>query len=164
MLIALHDFDEDGVKEVVAPHYRMDDWQLSFFKAGGSPAENAPVWREHPLPYPGIAGRPKSAAVGDVDLDGQSDIVLATAQAYGEKRGIVWMRYKKSPFEGDWDVYDVSGPEGIKFDLSLLLDVDGDGDLDVINTEEHDNAVGGLAGLGVVWYENPVRQRESRNQ
>lgn len=161
MLIAFHDFDGDGVKEVVAPHYKMDDWQLSIFRAGSSPAENATSWQDYPLPYPGIAGRPKSAAVGDIDLDGQSDIVLATAQAYGEKRGIVWMQYKKSPFGGEWDAFDVSGPDGRKFDLSLLLDVDGDGDLDIINTEEHDNAAGGHAGLGVVWYENPVRQRQA---
>ena len=50
----------------------------------------------------------------------------------------------------------MSGPDGIKFDLSLLVDVDRDGDLDVLNTEEHDNAAGGNPGLGVVWYENPT--------
>ena len=51
----------------------------------------------------------------------------------------------------------MSGPEGNKFDLSLLQDVDQDGDLDIINTEENDNAKGGQPGLGVVWYENPIR-------
>jgi hypothetical protein len=57
----------------------------------------------------------------------------------------------------EWDVFDVSGPEGVKFDLNLLLDVDADGDLDVINTEEANNSAGGRPGLGLVWYENPVR-------
>jgi hypothetical protein len=157
MFIALHDFDDDGVKEVVAPHYKGNDWKLSIFKAQGSPAENTVEWEDHPLPYPAIAGRPKSAAVGDMDLDGRPDIILSSEQAGGAKRGIVWMRYSTSPFESEWSVSDVSGPDGRKFDLSLLLDVDDDGDLDVINTEEHDNASGGQAGLGVVWYENPVR-------
>ena len=73
------------------------------------------------------------------------------------KRGIVWLRYRDSPFQPEWDVFDVSGPEGVKFDLNLLLDVDADGDLDVINSEENDNARDGKAGLGVVWYENPTR-------
>lgn len=66
-------------------------------------------------------------------------------------------RFRDSPFQPDWDVFDVRGPEGIKFDLNLLLDVDADGDLDVINSEENDNARDGKAGLGVVWYENPTR-------
>ena len=69
----------------------------------------------------------------------------------------MWLRFRGSPFQADWDVFDVSGPEGIKFDLNLLLDVDADGDLDVINSEENDNARDGKAGLGVVWYENPTR-------
>jgi hypothetical protein len=49
------------------------------------------------------------------------------------------------------------GPQGVKFDLNLLLDVDADGDLDILNTEENDNAAGGNPGLGLVWYENPTR-------
>jgi hypothetical protein len=43
---------------------------------------------------------------------------------------------------------DISGPAGVKFDLVELLDLDGDGDLDVLTCEETEN-------LGVIWYENP---------
>ncbi|WP_146520275.1 hypothetical protein [Stieleria varia] len=46
------------------------------------------------------------------------------------------------------DATNVSGPDGVKFDRIELLDVDEDGDLDVITCEERDN-------LGVFWYENP---------
>jgi hypothetical protein len=77
----------------------------------------------------------------------------------GDRRGIVWLRFKASPFQAEWDVFDVTGPEGVNFDRNLLLDVDGDGDLDIVNTEEHDNAAGVQGGLGVVWYENPIRVR-----
>jgi hypothetical protein len=45
-----------------------------------------------------------------------------------------------SPLHSDWDAFNVSGPEGVKFDLNLPLVVDADGDLDVINSEENDNA------------------------
>ena len=44
--------------------------------------------------------------------------------------------------------FDIGGSVGYKFDRLELLDLDQDGDLDVLTCEERDN-------LGVVWYENP---------
>ena len=47
--------------------------------------------------------------------------------------------------------HEISGEEeGAKFDLIQTLDLDGDGDLDIVTCEERDN-------LGVIWYENPTR-------
>jgi hypothetical protein len=53
--------------------------------------------------------------------------------------------------------------KGIKHDNLVLQDLDGDGDLDIITTEE--NGARGLLsrllpglitrGLGLIWYENP---------
>jgi len=155
MLIDAADLDGDGVDEIVVPHYLDNDFRLSILKRSNS--NSADAWVEHPIEYPSIAGRPKAVAIGDIDLDGKRDLVLSCEQASNGKRGILWLRYRDSPFSTDWDVFDVSGPEGIKFDLNLLLDVDADGDLDVINSEENDNARDGKAGLGVVWYQNPTR-------
>ncbi len=156
MFIEAADLDGDGVKEIVVPHYLGNDWRMSVFKSSSASGRD---WRGYSVRYPEIAGRPKSVAVGDIDLDGRPDIVLACEEARSGKRGIVWLRFRKSPLESAWDVFDVSGPEGVKFDLSLLLDVDGDDDLDIINSEENDNARAGNPGLGVVWYENPTRRR-----
>jgi hypothetical protein len=53
--------------------------------------------------------------------------------------------------DGDWQAHDISGPKGIKFDRMELLDVDKDGDLDILTCEERENG----KGLGLFWYENP---------
>ena len=45
---------------------------------------------------------------------------------------------------------DISGAAGTKFDRMELVDLDDDGDLDVITCEESES-------LGVIWYENPTR-------
>ncbi len=155
MFIAAGDLDGDGVDEVVVPHYVANDFGLSIFRRSGAALPDS--WTEHRIAYPSLAGRPKAASIGDIDLDGRRDLVLSSEQAQNGRRGIIWLRYRESPWQPDWDVFDLSGPDGIKFDLNLLLDVDGDGDLDVINSEENDNARDGKAGLGVVWYENPTR-------
>ena len=49
-----------------------------------------------------------------------------------------------------WKDHEISGTEGIKFDRIELIDLDQDGDLDLVTCEERVN-------LGVIWYENPVR-------
>jgi hypothetical protein len=157
MLIDAADLDGDGVVEIVVPHYRGNDFRLSIFRMNGA-APAADGWTEYPVRYPPIGGRPKAAAIGDIDLDGRPDLVLSSEEARGDRRGIVWLRARTSPFDAEWEAYDVSGPEGVKFDLNLLLDVDRDGDLDILNTEENNNAASGNPGLGVVWYENPARR------
>lgn len=51
---------------------------------------------------------------------------------------------------GKWEPRDIGGPKGIKYDRIELLDLDGDGDLDLLTCEERDfNAV--------LWYENPAK-------
>ena len=49
-----------------------------------------------------------------------------------------------------WEGHEISGRKGVKFDRLELVDLDADGDLDVLTCEERDN-------LGVIWYENPTR-------
>lgn len=153
MFIDTYDFDGDGIDEMVVPYYdASNQGQMSIFRS-----EDRLSWKEYQISYPPDMGRAKALSVGDINLDGQPDLVLSTEGAYEGRSGVVWLKYSKSWDRSKWSVHDISGPEGLKFDLNLLLDLDGDGDLDVINTEENNNAKDGKAGLGLIWYENPNR-------
>jgi hypothetical protein len=93
-----------------------------------------------------INGALKGTAVGDLDLDGDQDLVVTSEQS---NLGIGWMNYTNSPFSSGWlwnPIYEINRG---KFDQSILYDVDQDGDLDVLTTEE-------VQGLGVIWFENPT--------
>jgi len=102
-------------------------------------------WGSTSIAMPEEAGTAKGVAVGDIDGDGKKDLVFSCESAKG-KLGVMWMKQ----VEGRWVGHDISGKEGEKFDLVELIDLDGDGDLDVMTTEERQlNAV--------VWYENPAK-------
>jgi hypothetical protein len=89
-------------------------------------------------------------AVGDIDLDGRLDLVFSCEGANGEQSGVMWLSYRKAVTDREWMAHEISGAPGTKYDLVQLIDLDGDGDLDVLTCEEVEN-------LGVIWYENPAR-------
>jgi hypothetical protein len=115
------------------------------------------AWFEAPDSLPAIVARknagvllspnidfplPKNAGTGKAVRLLGNGFVLTCENANGRLSG-VWL------FDADQQKWtDISGPEGVKFDRIELLDLDADGDLDLITCEER-------AGLGVVWFENP---------
>lgn len=103
-------------------------------------------WMQSNLSKPPGTGSGKGVSLGDMDQDGQLDLVCSCEHA-GEKIGVYWMRQA----DDGWEFHDISGSQsGTKFDQIELLDLDSDGDLDVITCEERNH-------LGVIWYENPHR-------
>ena len=96
-------------------------------------------------------GSGKGVAIGDVDLDGRMDLVFSCEHAAPPLSGVRWLsRTISGDASGTWQDHEISGPRGIKFDRIELIDLDSDGDLDVLTCEERHN-------LGVFWYENPTR-------
>jgi hypothetical protein len=97
---------------------------------------------EERIVFPENTGTGKGVAIGDLDGDGIDEWVVSCEHAMG-KTGVFWMTREKSGIIAD--------AAGTKFDRIELIDLDMDGDLDVLTTEEAE-------GLGVIWYENPFRE------
>jgi hypothetical protein len=140
MFLSVADLDDDGNDEV---HVTTWNGHFAWFARAGDGG-----WEEHRHDFPFGATRGKSQAVGDIDRDGHSDLVLAN-RGDGGVRGVVWQRQVRDGGALTLQPHDIGGTEGSKFDLIELIDLDEDGDLDLLTCEERDN-------LGVIWYENPL--------
>ncbi len=110
--------------------------------------DKAHRWKRMELLTPTNYGTPKATAVADFNLDGKSDLVFSTENASEPKMGIGLFVASSNP-EVEWSLQSISGVDGVKHDLVVPVDLDGDGDLDILTCEEVKN-------LGVIWYENPA--------
>lgn len=161
------DIHEPWPNHVIGAQHRSPTFVAPVFDASGHPSavivpsgserltlferenQTENIWSEISLRYPHRLGTPKSASVGDIDLDGVPDVVVSTTNLSGWKEGIVWLSAAAEPADIEPVKHSISGAQGQKFDRTELLDLDGDGDLDVLTTEE-------IEELGVIWYENPT--------
>ena len=160
LFLGTGDLDGDGWVDIAAP---VEDGRVT----GDDPDAHSRVvwfrredrsgtrWSERSLPVPGNTGNVKAVAIGDLDGDGRSDLVVSCENAAGARVGVYWLRGDGRMLGAAAGAFDISGAPGIKFDLVRLLDLDGDGDLDVLTNEEQE----ARTGLGVMWYENPAIRR-----
>lgn len=112
-------------------------------------------WQSYRIPLGDAIGTGKAVAVGELNGDGWLHLVVSTENARG-KHGLVQITWIGKTIDGPVRLRTISeAQEGTKFDLVRLIDLDGDGDLDVLTCEETD-------GLGVIWYENPGPDLERR--
>jgi hypothetical protein len=102
----------------------------------------------------------KSIACGNIDANTRPDIVISTS---GFGHGVfALMNLLPGAAEQALDLQVISSAasnsrKGIKHDDVRLADVDLDGDLDIVTTEENGNSSGWWSsrGLGLIWFENP---------
>lgn len=106
---------------------------------------DAGEWRQKEIPMPHETGTGKGVAIGDLNGNQLADLAVSCENAEG-KHGVFWLEQT----DDGWAPHAISGLRGTKYDLVVLYDFDGDGDLDVLTCEERE-------GLGVIWYENPLK-------
>jgi hypothetical protein len=99
-------------------------------------------------------GDATAVQVSDVNADGRRDLLFSCESANGKREGIEWLEQGQG---SSWKQHRLSGPKGIKYNLMQMIDLDDDGDLDLITCEESEP-------LGVIWYENslmvePIHQK-----
>jgi hypothetical protein len=155
MFLDQADIDGDGLIDVILPiksqrwiiARRLDasglSWSVETKSIPGSSV------------FPDGAGTSKAVRVIDIDGDGFLDVAHSFEQAESPKEGMLWLKHPgANPLTDAWQTgFPIAGPEGIKYDLMQAIDLDGDGDLDLITTEE--NAGAGSVGFGTIWHENP---------
>ena len=122
----LVDFDSDGLADIIAPSksgtifYRRLD-------------ESGDRWEQHVIFEIG----PKAVAAGDVDGDGRMEVLSS----------MPYHIFDYSTESGKTAVLPLASGIG-KSDLVKLLDLDGDGDLDVLCSSEASDII--------FWLENPL--------
>lgn len=160
MFLSTGDIDGDGLRDIAiavdvakretnAPNRHS---RIAWFKRLGAAGT---AWQEQVIGVPANTGNVKSVAIGDVDGDGRADLIVSCENSAGDRIGVYWLRQDGKTAAPNWSAHNIAGAPGIKFDLVRLLDLDGDGDLDVLTNEEQEKGV----GLGVIWYENPLGLR-----
>ena len=148
MMADTADLDGDGDWDVIVPIkdsiYDSVDRLLWYERTAGL------SWIEHEIDWPDDFGSAKAVKAGDINGDGQMDLVVSAFNARN-KSGIVWLEHANSVFDFEWVRHEVSGSGGVKFDLLTLLDLDGNGSLDILTTEQGQPDTD--PGFGVVWYQ-----------
>lgn len=146
MFMAMSDMDGDGIEEVILAEKTHKTIRI-YRKTGKE-------WKEQIIKVPDFTGNCKSVEVGDINGDGIKDLVFSTETGEEVKIGLTWIDGKDLDQESP-KFQAISKLHRSKYDRVELIDIDLDGDLDVLICEE--NFGEKSQGLGVVWYENKLR-------
>ncbi|PHN05992.1 FG-GAP repeat domain-containing protein [Flavilitoribacter nigricans] len=152
MFMDIADLDGDGVEEIIVAE--RSEESVRVYTRHDTFGKN---WEERIIALPDFTGRAKSVTAGDINRDGTPDLVISTNTNGAEKNGLIWLDGKHLDQAQPQDFKAISGAHNAKYDKVELLDIDLDGDLDVLICEENYGPDSG--GLGVIWYENVLTEQ-----
>jgi len=141
MFADVADIDGDGLLDIAVPVNFDDGYEIQvagLFTAGVSSTLSTTF----------IIPDTKLKSVGIADLDGDGVLEIVVASEAGDF-GIGYFKSNTGSLQDKWEWIPIFVSVGHpKYDRIEFLDVDDDGDLDIVTTEERQ-------GLGVIWLENP---------
>jgi len=162
--VATLDLDGDGFPEITIQTVN----HIYLFKNPGG--DLGADWERIKIEKPEeIRWRGRPIVLGDIDGDGKVDIIGGLIHHDGylpsSKAALWYLKHSgEDPFDAEWklnvvkwgeDFFGIGKWNGEKWDNIHLIDVDGDGDLDIVaNVEEFHSF--GFVFMSVVWFENPT--------
>ncbi|MDX1736527.1 MAG: hypothetical protein R3228_19265, partial [Halioglobus sp.] len=150
------DIDGDGMDDIVAGSSRYSDRVARWYRRMDASGER---WQPHDIAIdggrPGRASGMKFVIKGVACLrDGATGQPALVFSASGYGHGLFQLTaVEPTDAARTWQLRNLSPHQcGVKFDNVELADVDRDGDLDAVTTEEGEGVL--TAGAGVIWFEN----------
>jgi hypothetical protein len=150
MFMCLTDLNGDGLEDAVVAEKTGNTIRICTRLD-----KNGNQWKERSIQIPELTGDAKSVCVGDINMDGYYDFIVSTETGDQVKNGLIWLNGKSLTESGMGEWQNISDKHISKYDKVELIDMDKDGDQDVLICEE--NFGENSKGLGVVWYENPYK-------
>lgn len=155
MFLTVDDWDGDGLEDVICADLNTS---IYYYKREDESGRNWNVSQIPKAPFGSLRG--KAVEIADITGDGNKEMIMSfeTGSNQSEGRSCVTAAIpQNTSAENSWKYLDISGGSGDKFDLLQLIDMDGDGDQDILTCEEGEINEGvKRKGLGVIWYENPL--------
>jgi hypothetical protein len=141
--VAVADFDGDGDLDVAISTWRLSN-KFVWFENPGDPEKQS--WKMHVIEEK--VGETRTMRVGDFNGDGKPDL-LGTAR---DTNLVLWYENPGDPRKQPWKSH-VIDAQSLQPCHGMPVDLDGDGDLDVVM------ALGMILNKGdntrqIVWYEN----------
>lgn len=150
----------DGLEDMIVATSRNSGMVAKWLKRLDASGRN---WSEYPITSDSLRSGEhsnlkfviKGVACGYLDGDDQIDVVFTGS---GHGYGVFMMTPRTDIASGlSWDLVNLTPYANyIKYDNLRLVDIDADGDLDILTTEEGAGIF--TAGKGVLWLENQLNE------